>query len=180
MAHQSQKDFCSMIKNTFPDHFKKKEVLEIGSLIINGTVRDLFEDCNYIGLDVIEGNGVDIVSIAHEYDPLHKFDTIISAETFEHDCFFRSTIYNIIRLLKSDGLFLFTAAGYNRPEHGTLNTTSSDAPGLNINKRMNPSHYSNITVEKLSNALFLESYFKFFGIQYSSSFNDIYFWGIKR
>ena len=39
--------------------FKNKKVLDIGSLDINGSNRFLFEDCNYLGIDVGEGKNVD-------------------------------------------------------------------------------------------------------------------------
>jgi hypothetical protein len=32
---------------------------------VNGNNRSLFEKCDYVGLDVIEGNNVDIVCVAH-------------------------------------------------------------------------------------------------------------------
>ena len=40
------------------------DVLEVGSGIINGTVRDFFHSPHYIGVDVAPGNGVDRVEDA--------------------------------------------------------------------------------------------------------------------
>jgi hypothetical protein len=51
MSHFEQLEFLAEVKNIFPDYFEKKKVLEIGSLNINGTVRDFFDNCNFIGLD---------------------------------------------------------------------------------------------------------------------------------
>ena len=48
MAHKEQRDFCLRVKEKYPEFFKDKKVLDIGSLDINGSNRDLFENCNYM------------------------------------------------------------------------------------------------------------------------------------
>ncbi len=65
--HQEVLDFLLKTKNKYPEYFKKKRVLELGSLNINGSPRGFFEDCEYIGVDRQAGNGVDIVYKAHEF-----------------------------------------------------------------------------------------------------------------
>ena len=64
-----------------------KRVLEVGSLDINGSVRPLFENCNYTGIDLGEGRGVDVVAHVTDYHRLddNEFDVVISTETLEHD-----------------------------------------------------------------------------------------------
>jgi len=57
-------------------------VLEVGSLNINGTVRDFFDAEEYIGIDIGEGPGVDVVSGGHKYKSKKKFDCVISCECF--------------------------------------------------------------------------------------------------
>ena len=52
MAHQSQVDYCLSVKSRFPGHFRRKSVLDAGSLDINGNNRYLFDDCQYVGIDV--------------------------------------------------------------------------------------------------------------------------------
>lgn len=52
MAHPEQVEFCTRIKNKFPDFFKNKNVLDVGSLDINGNNRYLFQNCSYTGVDV--------------------------------------------------------------------------------------------------------------------------------
>jgi hypothetical protein len=77
------------MKELHPEHFKDNKVLDIGSLDINGNNKFLFDNSEYIGLDIAEGNNVDVVCIGHEYDaPDETFDTIISTEALEHDMYY--------------------------------------------------------------------------------------------
>ena len=117
MAHFEQQAFLQQTKDIYPRFFKKKKVLEIGSLNINGTARDFFKDCDYIGVDVVDGNGVDLVGIAHELDLGDDYDVIVSCESMEHDPNLDRTIQKIKACLKKGGLLVGTAAGINRYYH---------------------------------------------------------------
>src|SRR5574344_883089 len=118
MAHREQIDFCEKMRDRFPLHFQNKKVLDIGSLNVNGTNKYLFTNCEYQGLDLMEGDNVDIVSNAKDYDcPDNYYDTIISTEVFEHDMYYPETIQNIMRILKHGGCFIFTCASGEREEH---------------------------------------------------------------
>ena len=146
MAHLHQQEFCLKIKNNYPDFFKNKKVLDIGSLDINGSNRDLFENCNYLGIDIGEGKNVDYVSVGHLFDgPDNYYDTIISTEVFEHDMFYHDTIKNIMRMLKPGGLFLFTCAAPGRDEHGTRRTDGGSAPLLIQISEEWADYYKNLT-----------------------------------
>ena len=64
-------------------------VLEVGSRNVTGvTRRDLFLHCKeYVGFDVLSGEGVDIVGDAHKLSescPFEHFDFVLSASVFEH------------------------------------------------------------------------------------------------
>lgn len=52
MAHIEQVEYCSKVKNKFPEWFINKFVLDIGSLDINGNNQYLFSNCPYLGLDI--------------------------------------------------------------------------------------------------------------------------------
>ena len=131
MAHQGQVMFCEKIKTKYPDFFKNKKVLDIGSLDVNGSNKYLFENCDYLGIDIGVGKNVDLVCIAHEFEaPDSYYDTIITTNMLEHDMYYEKTIKNVIRMLKPGGLFVFTCASTNWPEHGTRKTSVSDAPLL--------------------------------------------------
>lgn len=70
---------------------KDRNILEIGSLNINGQVKDLFVGCgSYLGIDRVPGPGVDLVQDEGASSFLwgnidHRFDTVIALETLEHD-----------------------------------------------------------------------------------------------
>lgn len=184
MAHKEQKDFCLRVKNQIPYFFKNKKVLDIGSLDINGNNKDLFEDCDYIGLDVAEGKNVDVVNIGHLYDaPDESFDVIISTEVFEHDMFYQKTVQNIMRMLKPGGLFIFTCASTGRPEHGTRRCGQNCAPLLISISEQWADYYKNLESKDIESIqgfreTFPNGYFEFNNL-YCEIPADLYFWGIK-
>jgi len=179
MAHKEQKDFCLKVKQKYPEYFLNKNVLDVGSLDINGNNRYLFENCSYCGIDVGEGNNVDIVCKGHEFNIADEtYDVIISTECFEHDMYYNKTILNIIRMLKSNGLFLFTCASENRPEHGTRRTSQQDAPLL-INYGDWFDYYKNLTEQDIRNCINIDSIFKEYNFETNNQSFDLYFCGIK-
>jgi SAM-dependent methyltransferase len=167
--HRSVKNFVSRVKERYPDSFINKNVLEVGSLDINGSVRQFFTRCNYTGIDITKGPGVDIVSPVHQYHPSELFDTIISTEMLEHDIHMKKSLKQMVDLLKPGGLLLITAAGYGRPEHGTTASSPGSSPATN-------DYYCNVTAKMLTSALPLES-FSQWDISYIN--HDIRFYGIK-
>lgn len=184
MAHKHQRDFCIEVKNKFPEFFKNKKVLDIGSLDINGSNNFLFEDCDYLGIDVGEGKNVDLISVGHLFDaPDNYFDTIISTEVFEHDMFYEKTIQNIIRMLKPGGLFLFTCAAPSRPEHGTRRCGEDCAPLLIQISEEWADYYKNLDINdiKVINGFthtFPDGEFRINTV-HGETPADLYFYGIK-
>jgi autotransporter strand-loop-strand O-heptosyltransferase len=181
MAHEYQRQFCEKVKEEYPNFFKNKKVLDIGSLDINGNNKDLFENCTYIGLDLGEGKNVDVIYLGHLYDaPDNYFDTIISTEAFEHDIHYEKTIGNIIRMLKPGGLFLFTCAAPGRPEHGTRRTGGFDAPLLIQQSEEWSDYYKNLTEEDIRKTLSFNICFSDGHFRLDNHENgDLYFYGIK-
>ena len=183
MAHREQRDFCSNIREKYPDHFIGKKVLDIGSLDINGNNRFLFQDCDYIGLDVGEGKNVDVISVGHLYDaPDNYFDTIISTEVFEHDMFYEETIKNIIRMLKPGGAFIFTCAGEGRPEHGTRRCGEFCAPLLTQISNEWADYYKNLMQDDFLKIQGFTETFPDGWFIYNQDVDipsDLYFFGVK-
>jgi SAM-dependent methyltransferase len=133
MAHKAQLDFFATILNCSQLSERPLKILEIGSLDINGTTRQLCGDLQiseYIGIDLGAGPGVDVVASGHDYlsDLKEQFDLILSAECLEHNPKWRETIENSIRLLKPDGMLIFSWATTGRAEHGTHNNSPESAP----------------------------------------------------
>jgi SAM-dependent methyltransferase len=179
MAHPAQRDFFLRLKTKFPEKFKNCNVLDIGSLDINGNNRFLFEDYTYIGVDVGSGPNVDVVSKGHEFKSNEKYDIVISSECFEHDMYYEETIKNCIDLTKNNGLFTFTCASTGRPEHGTRRTTKQDAPLLEEYGEWYD-YYKNLTEEDIKRIKNFDEIFVEYYFEYNPIAKDLYFWGIKK
>lgn len=181
MAHVEQHLFLMYVKQRFPQYFENVKVLDCGSYDYNGKSDHLFKNSEYIGIDIAPGRNVHIVSKIHEFDyPDEYFDTIISAETFEHDMYYEKSLQNICRLLKSGGLFLFTCATTGRPEHGTLRTTGDEKVSLTILFPEWANYYKNLEEKDIRAAIDIDSIFEEYEFQTRKDIGDLYFWGIKR
>jgi SAM-dependent methyltransferase len=87
-------------------------ILEIGSMIGGFNMRSLApQTMNYIGVDLEQGNGVDIVLNDQYVLPFedNTMDYVISSSCFEHSEFFWLNFLEIIRVLKPSGLFYLNA-----------------------------------------------------------------------
>mgnify|MGYP001811023326 CR=1 FL=1 len=77
--HEQQFQFVQAVSQFIPNYFDSSRVLEIGSLDINGSVRVLFSNCEYIGIDIGSVACVDLVIHGQDYAaPSGYFDTVIS------------------------------------------------------------------------------------------------------
>lgn len=170
MSHQAQLDFVAIVRAMYPDYFIRKQVLEIGSLNINGSIRQFFEQCVYVGVDLGEGRDVDVVARGEDltYDD-GSFDVVASCECFEHNPEWVATLNNMIRM--SSGLVFFSCATTGRPEHGTPRTSPHDAPFCG-------EYYRNLTEEDVRSAIDL-SVFEDYQFLTNDMAHDLYFWGIK-
>jgi SAM-dependent methyltransferase len=184
MAHETQQNFFQKVKQMYPNYFSDVKVLDIGSLDINGNSRHFFSyPYRYVGVDLSEGNNVDVVCPGHLYESGYKFDVVMSAECFEHDMYYARTIQNMIDQLRSGGLMIFTCASTGRPEHGTLRTTPSDAPFLGIVDEKWANYYKNLTEDDIRMSIDIDNIFEKY--EFTEEFcghigNDLYFWGIKK
>jgi SAM-dependent methyltransferase len=95
-------------------------VLDIGSMNVNGTLRDFCPagSC-YVGVDIEAGNGVDVVVSSNSQLPFKAdaFNAITSTSSFEHDRTFWVTFLEMCRVLKSGGYLYLNApsrGGYHR------------------------------------------------------------------
>lgn len=181
MAHDQQQNFYRRIKETYPKYFRDVKVLDIGSLDINGNTKHFFSHpFYYIGVDLSSGDNVDVISPGHLYDSGFKFDVVMSSECFEHDMYYPRTIQNMINLLKSSGLMIFTCASTGRPEHGTLQSNPDDAPFLQYIDEKWANYYKNLTEDDIRAIINVDDIFSDYGFEYEPSSCDLYFWGIKK
>lgn len=180
MAHREQHDFCVNVANKFPDYFNNIKVLDVGSLDINGSNRVLFKNCDYCGIDIDKGKNVDFVSLGHEWKANdEEYDTIISTECFEHDKHYNLTIKNIIRMLKRNGLFIFTCACNGRAEHGTYRCSAGCSPFTSkINDWKN--YYKNLEELDIRSVIDIDSVFYNYSFSKNNISHDLYFYGFKK
>ena len=167
--HKEVKRFCLSVKNKHPEYFKNADVLDCGSLDINGNNRYLFDNCNYMGIDIVKGKNVDQISRVHDFKTDFKFDCVISTEMLEHDEYFTASLNAMFHCTKPGGLLLITAAGHGREEHGTHEMKPEDSP-------MTRDYYCNVSVSMLLQGLDLTK-FGSYTISYHKT--DIRFAGIK-
>ena len=173
MAHSQQEKFCKRVRHTFPEFFENVEVVDFGSLDINGCNRGLFKDSFYTGVDLGPGENVDVLSVAHEYNPLKAPDVVISTEMLEHDAYWEKSLRNMYRILRPGGLMVFTCATTGRPVHGTRNTSPTDSP-------FTLDYYRNLTKADIMSVLDVDALFSDYVFEVDGGSCDLYFWGLKR
>lgn len=195
--HKEQKSYIDKVKKMFPEAFRDRKVLDIGSFDVNGNEKPWFENCDFIGLDLLPGPGVDVACPANEYDaPDETFDTIISCECWEHNPFYKESILNAIRVLKPGGYFIWTCATTGRPVHGTKTQDEIDrknnktSQGNSVEnwktmpnvKRENwdNEYYKNITEEDIREFCDVDKIFSTYKFEVEENHCDLYFWGIKK
>lgn len=169
--HVEVQQFIQEVKAKHNDFFTGKKVLEVGSLDINGSIRPLFFKCDYLGIDLGPGKGVDMVKPIHELDHFDTYDVVVSTEMLEHDQFWKDSLKRMYDVLKPSGLLILTCAGPARHEHGTTRTTPRDAPFTN-------DYYRNITLSDFMSIL-PENLFSEYKLEYRRADTDLVFYGIK-
>lgn len=133
--HGSVRQFLNWVRTMNRDHFRSGKVLEVGSKIHTAdkweamserskrilwkNPRVLFgSNVDYIGVDAVDGEGVDRVGFSHLLNfPDQHFNTILCLEMLEHDPYWQMSVTNMRRMLKPDGLLVITCATQNRPKH---------------------------------------------------------------
>ncbi|MFZ0435728.1 MAG: class I SAM-dependent methyltransferase [Chthoniobacterales bacterium] len=94
-------------------------MLEIGSMNVNGSLRDVSPSgVRYTGVDMAAGPGVDHVVSAGSPLPFPdaSFDVAMTSSTFEHDVCFWESFVECLRVLRPGG-FLYVNAPSNHGVH---------------------------------------------------------------
>lgn len=171
--HREANQFVISVKNQYPEFFSSKKVLEVGSLDINGSVRQFFVDCDYTGIDLGEGPRVDRVTHVAGIPGTEQFDVVISTEALEHDEFWHLSLKIMHDRLLPGGLLVITCAGPTRAEHGTVRTDGGWASPSTSD------YYRNISTEDFASVLPAKLFSKAY-LGYRTDHADLYFAGIKQ
>ena len=100
--------FLDFKKNYLNNLNQKIKIIEIGSQSINDSIKKhLSENHSYIGVDIENGENLDVVLEDPYKLPFENesIDVVVSISTFEHTEFFLLTYLEILRILKPTGLF---------------------------------------------------------------------------
>lgn len=98
------------------------EVLDIGSLNVNGEARSVVMDYarKFVGIDMRPGPGVDEVMLGSQilkrFGP-SSFDLVINMNTLEHDLEFQHTLYQSYQVLKPSGFMVVVTPTFGFPIH---------------------------------------------------------------
>lgn len=94
-------------------------VLEIGGRWTNGGVRDLFPNAEpYVCVDIVDGEGVDVVADAATWEPDRTYDLVVCTEVFEHTPDWREILATMATACRPGGRLVLTMAGPGRSPHG--------------------------------------------------------------
>jgi SAM-dependent methyltransferase len=113
------KQFVKICAETLPI---LEPIYEFGSLQVPGQegfadLRPLFPGKKYVGADMREGPGVDVILNLHYIDlPSGSVGTVLILETLEHVEFPRKAIKEVHRILKSNGILIISST-MNWPIH---------------------------------------------------------------
>jgi SAM-dependent methyltransferase len=182
MAHAAQLEFFELVFSFFfPKQGSKVQVIDFGSLDINGGPHQLLDSstCNYVGVDIDKGNNVSLVMRGELVDyPSSTFKIAISSELFEHTPAWREILYNMCRLTLPGGLVVVSCAGRFRREHGTSRSDNGYSAPFVVAQGVE--YYENVTANDISRAFSLDYWFDRYRLYEAQNFNDTYFVGIRK
>ncbi|GAB2897041.1 hypothetical protein GCM10027046_28220 [Uliginosibacterium flavum] len=178
MAHPQQLQFVRSVSRALSDSYRDLRILEIGSYDVNGEVRKVFEGSSYVGVDLTEGPGVDVVCEGGTLDhPDASYELSISCECFEHNPQWVETLRNMHRMTRQGGVVLVTCATTGQLEHGTTRTSPKSSPGT---QSVGWDYYLNLTEKDFRRSLTLDELFEQYFFIKNPYVCDLYFVGIKK
>ena len=100
---------------------KANYILDVGSLNVNGEVRQYFKDAEkYFGIDMRKGDGVDIIMRGDEIQnhfAAGSIDLVICMNTLEHDDNFWETVRQMKKVLEVGGHMIISVPTMMFPIH---------------------------------------------------------------
>lgn len=117
--HQSVQDFLK--RSLTKQEVAGKSVVEVGSRIVSGSPRDIISWLApgvYVGVDMIDGKGVDLVLPAEKLSTrFESVDIVIATELLEHIEFWQIAVTQMKQIVAPGGLILVTARAPGFPYH---------------------------------------------------------------
>ena len=110
----------AFVQETLAQLPPRKRVVELGGRNFNGSIRGLFNGAEYTSVDILDGNGVDVVSDAADYQPTSPPDTVVCCEVLEHAYNAPAVVANALRILAPGGVLLLTCATDPRAPHSAI------------------------------------------------------------
>jgi SAM-dependent methyltransferase len=100
--HSASYNLMKLLFFKYTDKSIRQMVCDVGSLSENGSYKNIFDGHEYIGLDIIQGENVDIVARdPYSYPfPDNYFDLVVSGQTIEHIKDLHKWIKELSRILK--------------------------------------------------------------------------------
>jgi trans-aconitate methyltransferase len=111
-------------------------LLDLGGRNVNGTIRPLFPNAEITCLDILPGQGVDIVADAGTWTPTSEWDVVTATELFEHAPNWPDICAVVFKALAPGGLFVATMAGPGRPIHSGIDGV--------MGRILDGEHYGNV------------------------------------
>ena len=177
MAHIQQFQFFEVLSKLYPQHFLNGRVAEIGSLDINGSIKQFFKSSEYTGYDLQLGKGVDRAEQGQLISsPTGYYDAAVSAECFEHNPYWVETFSNMLRITKPGGAVMFSCASTGRQEHGTSRTGAADSP---FTSSVGWNYYKNLDANDFIETFNMAGWFDGFHFIFCPQTYDLYFYGIR-
>ena len=101
-------------------NIQPENVLDIGSLDTNGNPKHLFPDSNYCGIDIRDGQNVDMVMDAYilsKHFPNDHFDAVLCLNSLEHMAYPWKILDEISCVLSIGGYFYISVPNFGFPKH---------------------------------------------------------------
>jgi hypothetical protein len=116
--HRAAFEFCVRAMDALP--IPEGLIVEIGARNVNGSVRYLFPDSRFLGVDIAPGPGVDIVADGATVTVAEPAAVVVTTEVLEHTAQAPAICANAHRLLMSGGVLIVTCAGIGRAPHSAV------------------------------------------------------------